>query len=207
MSALTASDGTRRERAVRIRLDGTSTRAGRGRPTWEVTAGRWSAEGATEKAATDALAGRLADFLLLYREPMVLSFRGYTTVLSLDLGDDHNPVTWTERVVDPRGRILYSGMAASGGWEAAEARVRYDLVHRSTDWHDDDSVHASAAYIESGPSPSHDGFGVRELYRYAGWQRAARAAKDSGREDWHEWASQHEAEFTVRPATEPGSAP
>jgi hypothetical protein len=67
----------------------------------------------------------------------------------------------------------------------------------STDWHDDGSVQEAAAYLDRGPTVAGDGYGPDELYRYAAWQRAARSAMDAGRDDWHEWASQHEAEFTV----------
>jgi hypothetical protein len=199
-------DNTIHERGVRLRLDATATRPpGRSR-TWTVEAGRWRAEGATEKAAIDALTERLQEFLKQYQDPKVLSFRGYTAVVTLDLGDGDNPVTWSERVVDPHGRVAYSGFAANS-WQEAEARARYVLARRSTDWHDDNSVHEAAAYIEDGPRFVGDRFGPAEIYRYASWQRAARVAMDAGRDDWHEWATKHVAEFTVPRPAEPAGTP
>jgi hypothetical protein len=78
--------------------------------------------------------------------------------------------------------------------------VRNDLAHRTTDWHDNESVHAGAAFVAG-----RDRFGNEqrdEFYRYAAWQRAARHAMDNGITDWHGWASDHTAEFALTvPAT------
>jgi hypothetical protein len=189
-------DYTIHHRGVRVQLDATATRPpGRGR-TWTVESGYWRAEGATEKAAVDVLVARLRGFLTEYRQPTVLAFRGYTAVVTLDLGDGDHRVSWIQRIVAPEGRIHYSGHAADS-WEQVEAYARHSLARLSTDWHDNASVQEAAAYLDRGPTATGDEYGPDELYRYAAWQRAARAAMDAGRDDWHEWASQHRAEFTV----------
>jgi hypothetical protein len=105
-------------------------------------------------------------------------------------------VSWTQRIVTPDGRVHYSGYAADS-WEQAEASARHSLAQLSTDWHDDGSVQQAAAYLDHGRTVPGDPYGPDELYRYASWQRAARAAMDAGRDDWHEWATAHETEFTV----------
>lgn len=185
-----------RDCTVRIRLDATAVRPAGRRPRWSVEAGHWRADGASEKAATDALADGLQKFLTHYRTPTILSFRGYTAVLSLELADGEQTMAWTERVVDPGGRVSYSGVGADS-WEQVEARARYDLAQRSTDWFDDSSVHAAAAYLKSRPGPDGWSAGPNDLYRYAAWQRAARAAITGGRDDWHEWASEHWRQFAI----------
>lgn len=96
----------------------------------------------------------------------------------------------------PDGGVDWAAFRAAN-WDEAEAQVRHDLAHRSTDWHDDDSVHEAAAYLHHGPTLADDRCGPDALYRYAAWQRAARAAMDAGRDDWHEWASAHEKEFAI----------
>jgi hypothetical protein len=180
---------------VRIRLDGTAFRSAARPRRWTAEAGRWSAAGASEKAAVDTLAGRVREFLTHYRAPAIESFRGYTAVLSLDLGDEYNTMALTEQVVGPDGRVSYSGVGADS-WQEAQARTRYHLAQRTTDFHDDSSVHEAAAYLSATPHPTGRS-GADELYRYASWQRAARAAIDAGRDDWHEWASEHCAEFPI----------
>jgi hypothetical protein len=184
-----------RERAVSIRLGVTTARPGGRRQRWTVEAGHWRAEGATEKAAVDAFAERAREFLAHYREPAIESFRGYTAVLSLELGDDDNAMVFTERVVGRDGRVSYSGVGADS-WDEIQARARYHLAQRTTDFHDDDSVHEAAAYLRTRPISASQ-YGADELYRYASWQRAARAAIDANRDDWHEWACNHWKEFPI----------
>jgi hypothetical protein len=193
---MTNNDYTLHERGVRIRLDATASRPPGRRTGWTVEAGYWRADAATEKAAVDALAERLRVFLTQYQPARVLSFRGCTAVVEIDLGDDHNSATWRRRIVGPDGSVGWAVFGAAN-WDEAEAQVRHDLAQRSTDWHDDDSVHEAAAYLECGPSRADDRCGPDELYRYAAWQRAARRAMQAGREDWHEWASAHEREFAI----------
>jgi hypothetical protein len=122
-----------------------------------------------------------------------LSFRGYTVVLSLDLGDGDHAMAWTERVVDPGGRFSYSGTTADS-WEQMEARARYNLAQLFTD---DSNVHEAVAYLKSTPRPDDWSGGPDDFYRCAAWQRAARAAMAAGRDDWHEWASEHWAQFAL----------
>jgi hypothetical protein len=83
----------------------------------------------------------------------------------------------------------------------AEAQARYDLVRRTIDWHDDDSVHQAAAYLpQRRPNRGDSRCGPDELHRYAAWQRAARPAMEAGRDDFHEWAFAHEKDFALPPA-------
>lgn len=184
-----------RDRTVSIRLAATAARPGGRHRRWTVEVGPWRAEGATEKAAVDTFAERVRNFLTHYREPAIESFRGYTAVLSLELGDDDNTMVFIERVVAPDGEVSYSG-AGANSWDEIQARARYDLAQRTTDFQDDASVHEAAAYLRAGPRPSGQ-YGADELYRYASWQRAARAAIDAGRDNWREWASEHRAEFLI----------
>lgn len=116
-------------------------------------------------------------------------------MLSLELGDGYQAMAWAERVVDPDGRLSYSGVAADS-WEQVQARARYNVAQRSTDWFDDSSVHGAAAYLKARPGPD-VWSGPDDLYRYPARQRAARTAMDAGRDDWHEWASEHWAQFTI----------
>lgn len=192
-----SADQIARDCTVRIRLGATAVRPAGRRQRWTVEAGYWRADGTSEKAAVDALAEGLREFLTHYRTPMVLSFRGHTAVLWLELGDSDRAMAWTGRVVAPDGRVFYS-VGAADSWEEAEARARYNLAQRTTDWHDDTSVHEAAAYLNARQVPD-DWSGPDELYRYAAWQRAARSAMDAGREDWHEWASAHRTQFTISP--------
>jgi len=87
-------------------------------------------------------------------------------------------------------------------WSDAEAAAQHDLAHRSTDWHDD-SVHTAAAYLAAGPAAPGSPYGPDELYDYAAFQRAARVALATGREDWHEWSTAHQHEFAVRRSDTP----
>jgi len=139
-----SGDQIARDRTVRIQLDATATRPAGRRPRWSVEAGHWRADGTSEKTAVDALSEGLRDFLTHYRTPTIVSFRGYTAVLSLDLADGDQAMAWIERVVDPAGRVTYSGVAGDS-WEQVEARARYNLAERSTDFHDDSSVHEAVA--------------------------------------------------------------
>jgi hypothetical protein len=197
---LVLHDYTIHPRAIRVRVEATASRPpGRGR-SWTVEAGYWRIEASTEKVAVEVLTARLHDFLTCYRPPVVLAFRGYTAVVSLDLGDSDHTVSFTQQIAGPDGRLHHSGHAADG-WEQAERYARYNLAQMSTDWHDDASVQQAAAFLDRDRITPGDPLGPDELYGYAAWQRAARAAMDAGRDDWHEWATTHRAEFDVpRPA-------
>lgn len=195
-------DHTVRECNVRILLGATASRPPGHRRTWTVEVGSWRADGPTEKVAAGALSERLRVFLTQYEEPRVLSFRGHTAVVSLALGDDHRAATWLQRIVSPDGHTALTSFGAAN-WDEAEACARHDLVHRCTDWHDDDSVHEAAASLHRSAQLADGRYGPDELYRYAGWQRAARAAIKAGREDWHEWATEHARSFMIPRVAEP----
>jgi hypothetical protein len=193
-------DYTTRYRTVRIRLDATASRPpGRGRD-WTVDSGYWGASARTEKDAADALAAGLNQFLRHYEPPRVLTFRGHVAVVELDQGDGDKSLSWRRRTINPDGGVYLTSSTAAD-WDEAEAEARRDLAHRTTDWHDNASVHAAAAYLDQGPRSS-DRYRSHELYRYAAWQRAAKVAIESGEKDFHTWASTHREKFAVpRPAT------
>lgn len=201
--AAMAGDPINRERAVRVTAAATASRpAGRGQ-SWTAEAVHWRAEGRTEKEAVDRLAGNLAAFLAAYRPPAIVTFRGYTAVVSMARGDfdGRNPVTWQVSIAKPDGSVTGGFGTSDGGWEEAEASARHDLARHSTDWHDDASVQEAAAFLDAGQRFDDSRYGSEEIYSYAAFQRAARVAMDAGREDWHEWAMAHRAEFAVpRPA-------
>ncbi|MEU4244276.1 hypothetical protein [Actinoplanes sp. NPDC026619] len=169
------SDEVVRRRGVRISLAATAYRPAGRHQRWTVEAAeRWRAEGPTEKAAADALTAGLQTFLESYREPVVLSFRGYTVVLALDLawGPQPRPI-WLERTIRPDGTTSSSGRTAES-WQDAEASARYTLAQRTTDWPDNASVHEAAFLARA--TIVDDRYGPDELLRYAAWQRAAAAA-------------------------------
>lgn len=83
----------------------------------------------------------------------------------------------------------------------AEAHARNSLAFRTTDWHDDTSVHQAAVYLEYGPRCAATHCGPDELYRHAAWERAVTAASNAGSEDWQAWAEQHQEEFAIRRPT------
>lgn len=98
-------------------------------------------------------------------------------MLEINLGDDYNPLTWHWRIMHPDGHVSASTIYDTANWDDAEAQTRFDLVRRTTDWYDDESVHRAAAYLSKrGTARGDSQYGPDELYRYAAWQRAARAA-------------------------------
>jgi hypothetical protein len=198
-------DYTTRARTVRLRLDATASRPpGRGR-SWTVEAGHWGADAPTEKAAADAVTVGLHQFLTHYEPARILTFRGHTAVVELGQGGEDGTLCFQRRVLTPDDRVCLTSFRAAD-WSEAEAEARSSLAQQSTDWHDDASVHAAAAYLDSGPRGD-DRYGSDELYRYAAWQRAAKAATDEGRPDWHEWASAHRQEFAIPRPTNDINAP
>ncbi len=195
---------THREKTIRPVLSATATRPpGRGRE-WTVEAGQhWRASGKTEKVAADLLAGLIGNFLIQYEPPRIVTFRGHTTVLALRIGDSCNPVSWDQQTVTPDGKVSYSSNPSGTSWEEAVVSARYGLAQRTTDWHDNASVQEAAAFVDGGQRFRQGNYGPDELYDYASWQRAAKAAMAAERSDWHEWAGTHrrDPEFTVpRPA-------
>jgi hypothetical protein len=159
----------------------------------------WHAEAASEKAALAALTDGLESFLTGYRAPSVLTFRGFVAVVALSATNhpDTGP-SWHQQVAWPDGHVSHSYESAAD-WAEAEASARHHLAQASTDWHDDASVHGGAAYLEAGRNIGHGQYGPDDFYRYAAWQRAARAAMDAGRDDWHQWASDNQADYAVSP--------
>lgn len=113
-----------RERDLRVHLDATVTRPTKRGRSWTVEAGRWRAEGRTEKDALAALTAGLQQFLGHYQAPKVFAFRGHVAVLSADLGvsdtDTDTRSQFQQQVVHPQGRIAYSGFTADGGWDEAQ---------------------------------------------------------------------------------------
>lgn len=192
-----------RRRTVRVPVEVTMVRPARRGGEWTAEAGQFRAEGATEKAAADALVTGLQALLRVYREPQVITFRGYVAVISPGLGDYRDPIVWHTQVVKPSGSSFYSSGTTAGGWEEAKADARCTIAHATTDWHDDDSVHEAARFLEGGERFDSGQYGPDELYRYAAWQRAAKHASDEGMPDLHEWATRHRNEFRVpRPERE-----
>jgi hypothetical protein len=185
------------QRDVRVHIAATAVRPPRRGQPWSIEVGRWRAEGVTEKAAVAAITGRLRQFLTDHQGPRVVSFRGYVAVVAVDLGDDYRPLRFIEQVIKPGGQVAGWSSGSADTWEQAEAQARYGLAQRTTDWHDDGSVHEAAAYLAQGPKIEFDRHGPSELYHYAAWQRAAKAALAADRDDWHEWAHEHYADFTI----------
>ncbi len=198
---MTSTEWTHKTATVRVTLPAhTSRPPGRG-ATWAAEVGKHDKHrvtGATERAAVTALAEGLAEFITEYRPPVVNSYNGYTSILAIEPSD--GAASWREVIVSPGG-IICSSSSCNGGWDRAEARARYGLVQRTTDWVDDESVHAGARYIDAGRHARHDTFNADEHYRYAAWQRAAAHAVDAGIPNMHEWATEHQNEFTI---TRPG---
>lgn len=187
------------ERPRQLRLSITATvirRPGR-RSVWTATYGPWGVEGASEKAATERLIGNITDFLAQYQDPIIMSFRGLTTVISAALGHEPGQAIFASTTVDAAGNRAGSSYTHhAGGWDEAVADARYNLAQRTTEWLDDASVHEAATYVGH-PDTIGDRYGADELYRYAAWQRAARCAIVDGRSDWHEWATMHATEYAV----------
>jgi hypothetical protein len=202
MTRIDPHEYTIRKRPIRVTVAGTASRPpGRGK-TWTVEAGHdgyFRAEGLTEVAAAQDLADRLQAMLAGYRPPLVLTFRGHTAVLSLDLPGEEGVAVETT-IACPDGRIHMS-QSRVDNWDQAVDATRSSLAHLSTDWHDDGSVHAGAAFLAKNKTR-----GARDLFEYAAWQRAAKAAMDAGEDDWHRWATDHASEFAV-PATGTDVAP
>lgn len=189
------NDFINRDRTVRVALDASASRPPGRRRDWTVETGNWRASAPTEKAAADALAAGLHQYLTHYEPARLLTFRGYTAVVELAQGFEDGSLCWRSSVVTPDGRVNQSSFGAAN-WAEAEASARNDLAHRSTNWHDDASVQDAAAYLARGPRGD-DRARPEDLYDYAAWQRAAKAAADEGCPDWHEWASAHQREFAV----------
>lgn len=199
-----------RKRTVKPPVDVTITRPPGRRARWiaevpteDAELSGWRAEGASERAAADTLTARMSAFLANYRPPEIITFRGQVAVLSIATTCDDGPPHWQYEIIDGGKRAGSGGFSATS-WAEAVADMRHNLAQRSTDWHDDASVWEAAEYLHGGDRFRYGQLGPAELLRYAAWQRAAKAAKDAGRADWHEWAGEHRDEFAVpKPAPQP----
>ncbi len=180
-------------RPARITVEAATSRPpGRG-ASWAAEFGRWRTVGKAESATVKALADGMAAFLADYRPPVIITYGGYTSIVSIDMHD--GVPSWHEVVTGPNG---YCSTTGSGdGWELAIARARHSLAQRVTDWHNDASVHAGAAFVADAAKVDRGQFGPEEFYRYAAWQRAAKDALDAGRDCWHDWASAYWRQFEV----------
>jgi hypothetical protein len=202
------NEATTRIRAVRVSLAATLTRPAGRRRQWTAELGEtpsWTATGTTEKAAADALAASVSAFVAEYRPPVVITFAGRAAVVSLDT-DGEGAVHWQVEIIRQDGSKMVSNTSA-GNWTVAEAYARSWLAHDATDWLDDASVHAAAKFVAGDGLFKGGEYGPEELLRYAAWQRAARHAIDTGVEDFHSWAGEHEREFAVPPASAEGASP
>jgi hypothetical protein len=197
--ATNVNDWTHKDATMRIPVR-TSRRPGR-RSIWTAHLGEFSAEGTTERGAVTRLAESIATFAQVFNAPRILTFKGRTAVITArQNGYQVNEVTWTVETVRPTGGGV-GHMSTGGTLAEVTASARNNLAHMATDWHDDASVHEGAAFA-AGPELDEDGqYGRNEFYRYAAWQRAAKAAMDAGVPDFHRWASEHAKDFEVtRPA-------
>lgn len=194
MAALT--EWTTHQRSVKAPFDLTTNRAPGRRQSWTAEAGEWRATRPTEKGATDAVTAGVSAFVALYRPPVVFTYAGHTAVLSLSTSTTTDDPTWETVIVRPDG-THYSTSRSAGSWDMAEASARYSLAHTATDWHDDASVQAGAAFIAGGERFAWGEYGPTALLDYAAWQRAARHAMSEGMTDWHERATRDAGSFAV----------
>jgi hypothetical protein len=186
-----------RHRTVRVALDAIIAPPSRRGAEWSARIGdRWMTSGCTsEKAAVDALSGAVRTFVAGWESPAVLQYRGHVAVVFPAPGTDGS-VQWCVREISSEGRGCESSIGAANQREAI-AWAKYSLAQRAADWFDDDSVHDAADYLVGNTHGEYSLGGPDELYGYAAWQRAARAAIDAGSADYHGWATEHAREFAV----------
>jgi hypothetical protein len=173
----------------------TSRRPGR-KPHWTAQVGHWFADATTEREAAARLAQGIATLAETFNAPRIFTFKGHAAVVTAAFnGYQAESPSWSVQVIRPDGHVGYS---MSGGTRVeVEASTRRNLAHLVTDWHDDASVHEGAAYLKDQGAVDYGQHGPEEFYRYAAWQRAARAAMDVGEPDFHAWATEHAHEFVV----------
>lgn len=207
---MSTTERTFRERVIRVPLDVTINPPRYRGGDWIIEAGRWRIEKPTQKAALDAFVTGLRTFLVEYEPPSVLTFAGHVAIVSPDLSGWVRPLVWRQDIVKPDGRQLPSIISVADRQEA-EAHARQALAFHATDWFDDTSVQDGADYLVGGERYGYGEYGPQQLYDYAAFQRAAKAAMDAGHEDWHDWASRHAAEYAVPrrtpAAAQPASVP
>jgi hypothetical protein len=168
-----------------------SQRAGRNKMRTEVAYGPFHLIEDTDALARAAVAEQLAWYVQHSAAPNVVTFGAYTSVVYA------SPNGWYTVMTGPG----CSGSHESGGretFEEATARQRHLVVQRAThDWHDDTTVKAGYDFLRRHRIPeSVTNWRPEEYLRYAGWQRAYRAAQSQGVAYCHEWASRHRGEHT-----------
>ncbi len=189
------NDWTHNTTTTRVAIPTNTTRRPGRRSHWTAQVGDWWAEDSTEQGALKKLAAGIAAFAQAYEPPMVVTYKGHTAVISASFNTDGDGPSWTVQMVGPNGP---AGLMMTGGTKVeVNASARNSLTQRVTDWHDDTSVHEGAAFLEGLDGVGHGSYGPGEFYRYAAWQRAAKAAMDAGESDFHTWASEHACEFEV----------
>jgi hypothetical protein len=167
---------------------------------WEASVGAHQAEGTTLTEAKTNLAALVEAALAIDEEPLVLAFGDYVSVSTL------HPMGWIERTYERNTATSQLTRRGSCGGRPVpraeqEARVRMSLAQRVTEWENDVSVVAGAAFCV----PDHDDVGFCSWCRscflsYAAWQRAAAFAianAETCGTNYHMWAHDHAKEFTV----------
>lgn len=96
--------------------------------------------------------------------------------------------------IDGNGNF-YSHMAhdSFASWDAAKRSAYYRMVDTWVDWHDDDQMREACRFLDG-----HDRSGEmsKQLRRYAGFQRAHKAARDADHTDPHTFACENEGKYT-----------
>ncbi len=189
------NDYTNSETTARVTVN--TTRAPGRAPSWTAQVGNWYAGGKTEREAANRLAEGIVAFARAPRDPRIVVFKGHVAVISAAPSFDQPERTfWAVQVVRPNGgNVSYS--SRGGTLADADAATRHGLAQLATDWHDDASVHEGAAFLDGLDAVDYGQYGPDEFYRYAAWQRAAKAAMDAGEPDFHTWATKHAREFEV----------
>ncbi len=199
------NDWTHNATTARINVPARTSRAPGRRARWTAEIGSWRggwrAEGATEREALTRLTDAFARFITEHREPAIITYAGFVAVISAvpDTDPDSHGTGWREEIVHPDGHrnLCYRTVE---DFTAADAAARRTLAHLATDWHNDASVHAGAAFLEGCAGVEYGQYGPDEFYQYAAWQRAAKAALDSDNpecSDCHRWASDNWHSFEV----------
>jgi hypothetical protein len=188
------NEWTHGETTARVTVK-TTRRPGR-KAHWTAQVGEWFADGKTEREAATRLAESIATLAQARTAPTVIMFKGHVAVISATQ-NPYQPgdLSWATQTAHPDGHVGYSSQG--GTLAEATASARHSLAQRVTDWHDDASVHEGAAFLDGLDAVDHGCYGPTGFYRYAAWQRAAKAAMDAGEADFHTWATEHAKEFEV----------
>lgn len=175
---------------VEVPSERNSSYHGRRRKTRTEVGGPFNVVADTDALARAEISRQLAWYVQQSATPNVVTFGAYTSVMYA------SPAGWYTVVTGPDcGRSYECG---HGTFDEASARQRYLLVQRATaDWLDDADVKAGHDFLRRHWIPkSITEWRPEEHLRYAGWQRAYRAAETQGVPDCHEWATRHQSEYT-----------